>query len=53
MPSKYVKKTNRSFRSPADASEKAAKLVSEDGFSYRKGAESFGIGKMTLRKFIK
>ena len=53
MPSKYVKKTNRSFRSPEDVLERAAKLISEEGFSYRKAAESFGIDKMTLRRFIK
>ena len=53
MPSKYVKKTYRSFRSPADVLEKAAKLVAEDGFLYRKAAESFGIDKMIMRRFIK
>ena len=53
MPSKYVKKTNRSFRSSADVLEKAAKLVTEDGFSCQKAAESFGIDKMTLRGFVR
>ena len=53
MPSKYVKKTNRSFRSPEDVLERAAKLIRGEGFSYRKAAESFGINKMTLRRFIK
>ena len=53
MPSKYIKKTNQSFRSPEDVLERAAKLNSEEGFSYRKAAESFGTDKMTLRRFIK
>ena len=44
---KICEKTNRSFRSPADVLEKAAKLVTEEGFSYRKAAASFGIDKMT------
>ena len=48
-----MKKTNKSLRSPADVLEKAAKLVTEDGFLYQKAAESFGIDKMTLRRFIK
>ena len=32
MPSKYIKKTNRSVRSPEDVLEKATKLINEEGF---------------------
>ena len=47
MPSKYIKKTNRSVRSPEDVLEKATKLINEEGFSCRKAADYFGIDKMT------
>lgn len=53
MPSNYIKKTNRSTRSPEDFLEKAAKLVTEEGLSYRKAADHFGVDKMTLSRFIK
>ena len=53
MPSKYIKKTNRSVRSPEDVLEKATKLINEEGFSYRKAADYFGIDKMTLMRFKK
>ena len=53
MPSKYIKKTNRSVRSPEDVLEKATKLINEEGFLYRKAADYFGIDKMTLMRFKK
>ena len=53
MSSKYIKKTNRSMRSPEDVLEKATKLINEEGFSYRKAADYFGIDKMTLMRFLK
>ena len=53
MPSKYIKKTNRSVRSPEDVLEKATKLINEEGFSCRKAADYFGIDKMTLMRFKK
>ena len=53
MPSKYIKKTNRRVRSPEDVLEKATKLINEEGFSYRKAAEYFGIDKMILMRFKK
>ena len=53
MPSKYIKKTNRSVQSPEDVLEKARKLINKEGFSYRKAADYFGINKMTLMRFKK
>jgi len=53
MPTKYVRKTNRSVRSPADVLERAAKQVSDEGLSYRKAAGNFGVDKMTLLRFMK
>ena len=47
MPTKYVRKTNRSIRSPPDVLERVAKQVL-GGLSYRKAAENFGVDKMTL-----
>ena len=51
MPTKHVRKTNRSIRSP-DVLEIAAKQVLE-GLSYRKAVENFGVDKLTLMRFIK
>ena len=48
MPTKYVRKTNRSIRSPPDDLERVAKQVLGEGLYYRKAAENFGVDKMTL-----
>ena len=48
MHTKYVRKTNRSIRSPPDVLERVAKQVLGEGLSYRKAAENFGVDKMTL-----
>ena len=53
MPTKYVRKTSRSVRSTPDILERAAKLVHEEGISYRKAAANFGVDKMTLIRYIK
>ena len=47
MPTKYVRKTNRSIRSPPDVLERVAKQVLGQGLSYRKAAENFSVNKMT------
>ena len=47
MPTKHVRKTNRSIRSPPDVLERVGKQVL-GGLSYRKAAENFGVDKMTL-----
>ena len=41
------------MQSLEDVLEKAAKLINEEGFLYRKAADYFGIDKMTLMRFKK
>jgi len=53
MPTKYVRKTNRSVRSPADVLESAAKQVSDVGLSYQKAADNFDVDKVTLLRYMK
>jgi len=53
IPTKYVRKTNRSVRSPAGVLERAAKQVSDEGLSYQKAADNFGVDKMTLFRYMK
>ena len=53
MPTKYVRKTDRSVRSPADVLERAAKQVSNEGLSYQKAADNFEVDKMTLLRSMK
>jgi len=53
MPPKYVRKTDRSVRSPADVLERAAKQVSDEGLSYQKAADNFEVDKMTLLRYMK
>ena len=45
MPTKYVRKTNRSIQSPPDVLKRVAKQVLGEGLSYRKAAENFGVDK--------
>ena len=53
MPSKYIKKTNRCVQSSEDVLKKVTKLINEEGFSYCKAVDYFGIDKMTLMRFKK
>jgi len=53
MPTKYVRKTNRYVQSQADVLERAEKHVSDEGLSYQKAADNFGVDKMTLLRYMK
>ena len=55
MPTNYVRKTNRSIRSPPDVLERVAEHVLGEGLSYQKAAENFGVDENDLSaiRFIK
>jgi len=53
MPTKYVRKTNRSVRSPAHVLDRAAKQVSDEGLSYQKAADNLDVDKMTHLRDMK
>jgi len=52
LPCKYTPKTNRSSLVGEDKLKKAARMISGEKSSIRHAAETYGVDRMTLRRYF-